>query len=136
MNVIGDMSQYAKFQTANAIGDLGKNVSSDSAAGLGMGMGAGYVMANQMGQMFNQPAQTNTSQPTPPPIVQYFFVINGQQSGPYTLDQIPQLIQQGTVQPNTLAWKAGMPNWLPASNIAELAAFFAQTPPPVPPQNE
>jgi membrane protease subunit (stomatin/prohibitin family) len=134
MNVIGDMNQYAKFQTANAIGDLGKGGSVDSTAGLGMGMGAGYVMANQMGQMFNQQNQTSTPQQTPPPIVQFYFVMNGQQSGPYTLDQIPQLIQQGKIQPNTLAWTAGMANWLPASQISSLASYFGQTPPPIPPQ--
>ncbi|MCX7696620.1 MAG: SPFH domain-containing protein [Bacteroidales bacterium] len=133
MNVIGDMNQYAKFQTANAIGDLAKSGGGgESAAGLGMGMGAGYVMANQMGQMFNQ---TQTPNPqTPPPVAQYYFVVNGQQNGPYAIDQVSQLIRQGIIKPDTLAWTPGLQNWVPASQIPALSQQFTLQPPPIPPQ--
>lgn len=45
MGVIGNLDQYQKFQTAQAIGDAAKN---PGGAGEGLGMGMGFAMAQQM----------------------------------------------------------------------------------------
>jgi membrane protease subunit (stomatin/prohibitin family) len=52
MGVIGDLDQYTKLKTAEAIGEAAKNPG--GAAGAGVGLGAGMAMANQM---MNQPAK-------------------------------------------------------------------------------
>lgn len=46
--------------------------------------------------------------------------------------QLPLSQLGGKVQPNTQVWTAGMPSWLPASQVPELSHLFAppQAPPP------
>ena len=51
-----------------------------------------------------------------------FFIIdrNGQQAGPFSLDQ---LVQKG-ISPETLVWKQGMADWTPAWKVEELKAVL------------
>jgi hypothetical protein len=42
------------------------------------------------------------------------------------------MVQQGSLQKETLVWKSGMTQWTPASQVGELASLFNQTPPPLP----
>lgn len=56
MGVIGDMHEYAKYQTAEAIRDAANNPSGGF-AGLGAGIGAAGAIGNMMGQAFNQPKE-------------------------------------------------------------------------------
>ncbi len=55
MGVVGDLNQYTKYQTAEAIRDAAQNPS--GVAGMGTGMGAGMAMGQMMQQSFNQPQQ-------------------------------------------------------------------------------
>ncbi len=55
----------------------------------------------------------------------YFMVINGQQQGPFETDA---LLAAGLTQ-SPLVWREGMPQWLPASQVAELAHLFPPCPP-------
>ena len=55
--IIGDMQQYAQFQTAQAIKDAANN-ESGGLAGAGVGMGAGAAMGNMMAGMFNNNASS------------------------------------------------------------------------------
>ena len=99
---------------------------------MGAGFGAGMGIGNAFG---NIAANTiNTSPIAPPPIpqpVSYYLYVNGQQIANQTIQQVSNLLQQKVIDGNTLAWKAGMPDWQPLSNIPELAAHISQ---PVPPQ--
>ena len=109
------------------------------AGGQMMAMGAGLGAGIGMGGQFSQLTQNiNTNPTTPPPIPQqatYYLYINGQQLPNQTLQSIAAMVQQGTVNADTLVWKAGMPNWLPLAQVPELAGIaIQQTPPPVPPQ--
>lgn len=116
------------------------------------GLAVGGALGGQMAGMVNNMGQTMNAQwqqaaamqtTTPPPIpdaqpdVQYMLAINGQQSGPYTMPQLQQLVQTGQLTPATLVWTQNMPNWLPASQVASLAQLFTQgtpnVPPPIPP---
>ena len=114
-------------------------------AGMMMGMAMGGAMANQMTGMmngFNQPIQPQQQAPamgaTPPPppmpsATQYTVAINGQQYGPYNLQQMAQMAQSGQINAQTLVWAQGMPQWTAAGSVAELAQLFMATPPPMPP---
>jgi membrane protease subunit (stomatin/prohibitin family) len=99
--------------------------------GMGMGMGMGNAMAQNMGNMMN----TNSGSVTPPPIqgVQFFIAVNGQQQGPFSMDQIKSGIANGQVNRETLVWKQGMANWAKAGEVAEIQPLFAMAPPPPPP---
>ena len=39
----------------------------------------------------------------------------------------------GALKRDSLVWKAGMAQWVKASEVPELAAMFASVPPPLPP---
>lgn len=96
-------------------------------AGLGAGVGVGSTIGGIAGQMIN------TNPVAPPPITSYFVFVNGQQVPNQTVEAIKTMLQQGTINADTLVWKVGMPNWLPLSQIPELANIIQQTPPPVKP---
>lgn len=105
-------------------------------AGMMTGMMMGGAMGGQMASMMNQMGgmvsqQMNT--PPSPPKVQYMVSINGQQSGPYTIPQLQQLVQSGQLLSSTYVWKPGMANWEFAGNVAELYHLFnSPQPPPIP----
>ena len=113
-------------------------------AGMMMGMAMGGAMGNQMAGMmtgFGQPAQPQQQAPAmggaavPPPMpaaVQYTVAINGQQYGPYNIQQMQQMVQSGQINTSTLVWAPGMPQWTAAGTVPELANLFMATPPPMP----
>jgi membrane protease subunit (stomatin/prohibitin family) len=135
MGIIGNLSQYAQFQAANALEQAAKNPGGTNS---GLEMGMGFAMANQMSQMFNQNSQnTQNSNQNPPPVpgvAQYFVAVNGQQQGPYGLQALQQMIQNSSVTRETLIWKQGMSAWTKANEVAEVNSFFSVVPPPLPPQ--
>lgn len=96
--------------------------------GLMVGMGIGGVMGNQMGGMMNNVNKT----PPPPPSLAYHISLNGQQSGPFNLEQLKQYAQSGQFTKNHHVWKEGMTGWELASNVQELATVFSVVPPPPP----
>jgi len=101
-------------------------------AGMAMGGAMGGQMAgmmNQMGQNMNQAQNT----PPPPPTIQYNVSVNGQNSGPYNMQQLQQMVQNGQLTQNTHVWKQGMAGWETAGNVQELANLFGAVPPPPPP---
>lgn len=134
MGILGNLSQYAQFQAANAMEAAAKNPGGGASDGIGMGMG--FAMAQQMGQMFSQ--QNNAQSPgTPPPLpgaVQFFVAVNGQQQGPFPPSSLQQMIQQGTLTRDTLVWRQGLASWIKAGEAAELGSLFGAVPPPLPPQ--
>lgn len=98
-------------------------------AGLMMGMGIGGAMGNQIsGMMGNLNQQT----PPPPPKLQYFIALNGQQSGPFTIEQLKQYVQGGQFTKQHHVWKEGMSAWELAENVQELSSVFSVVPPPPP----
>lgn len=56
MNIAGNLDQYMKYQTAEAIREAANNPDS-GAAGAGAGLGAGMAMGQIMSQMMNRPAE-------------------------------------------------------------------------------
>jgi hypothetical protein len=101
----------------------------------GIGLGMGFAMANQMGQMFNQQNQPNQTTSGPPPVpgaIQYFIALEGQQNGPHSVDGLKDLITKGVLTRDTLVWKQGMQNWIKASDSPEVSPLFGSSPPPIP----
>jgi len=66
MNMIGDMSRYTQFQVAQAIPMAAAN-EGGGVAGIGVGLGAGMTMAQQMMNAGNFGAQPQAPAPPPPP---------------------------------------------------------------------
>ncbi|WP_420558527.1 GYF domain-containing protein [Roseovarius sp.] len=65
----------------------------------------------------------------------FYVVENGQQGGPYSMDQLAAKAQSGALQQTTLVWAGGMADWTPAGNVPALQGLWqaAQTPPDQPP---
>ena len=135
-------------QSMGQMGGMDLGGSGINPAGMMMGMAMGGAMGQQMAGMMNgfgQAAQTLQPQQTPPmpggasipppmpSAVQYMVAINGQQYGPYNMQQMQQMAQSGQINAQVLVWAQGMPQWVTAGSVPELASLFMATPPPMPP---
>jgi membrane protease subunit (stomatin/prohibitin family) len=140
MGIVGNLGAYSQFQAANAMEQAAQNPNGGGLMGAGMGMGMGMGMGNQMAGMYNQNQfnpqtgmQNQQNVPPPPPVFQFFIAVNGAQQGPFDEATFRAMVQNGTVKRETNVWKNGMPGWLPAGQVPELAGFFNMMPPPPPP---
>ena len=141
MGVIGNLAAYTQFQTAEAIEGMAEN---PSAGGNAMGMIAGVGMGNLMGGAMQGAAQQPPQQQAPqqqapaggpPPLpkqTQWYAAINNQQAGPFTPQQVQEMIQKGELTKETLVWKQGMAGWEQAGQVPDMANFFGAVPPPLP----
>jgi len=105
-------------------------------AGMMTGMMMGGAMGNQMAGMMNNMGQNMQQQqntPPPPPTISYSVSVNGQTAGPFNLEQLQQMVQNGQLTENTHVWKQGMAAWEIATNVQELVNLFGAVPPPPPP---
>lgn len=132
MGILGNLNQYAQFQAANAMEQAAKN---GGGASTGMEMGMGFAMAQKMGEAFNQQNQQNQQKqngPPPIPTVGYFLAVNGAQQGPFPVNVIQQMIQQGQCTRETLVWREGFAEWIKAADASDLKSLFGAAPPPLP----
>jgi membrane protease subunit (stomatin/prohibitin family) len=129
IGVLGNLDQYTKYQTANAIPEAAKNPG--GLAGAGMGLGAGVAMGGVVAG-----AMAGAAQPTaaPPPLPQsgYFLGVGGHQQGPFDAAMLSAKVRDGSLTRATLVWKQGMSGWVAAETVSELQALFAAAPPPLP----
>jgi len=47
----------------------------------------------------------------------YFLMLNGQQSGPFTVNQLRAMWQSGSINAGTYYWQTSMTDWQPLANI-------------------
>jgi membrane protease subunit (stomatin/prohibitin family) len=129
IGVVGELDQYTKFQTANAIEDAANNTGeAGSALGIGLGMAAGQRAVQSM----NTPAAA--AAPPPLPAAEWFVGVDGQQQGPFDLTALTAQARAGSLTRDTLVWKNGMSGWTAAGEVPELSGAFASVPPPLPPR--
>lgn len=135
-----DLDKLTKMKAAKAMEAAAENPS--GTAGMGVGLGAGIAMANQMVQsMANQTHSANQSasgQAVPPPLpgaASYYVAMNGQQAGPFDKAALIELSKSNTLTRDTLVWKSGLADWVPAGNQPDLQDLWTMTPPPLPKQD-
>ena len=97
--------------------------------------GLSMAVANQMIGMMNQSMQNMFvagSQMQYNIMPQNIYVApDGNKVGPLTASSFNDLISQGKINKDTLAWIPGMTAWQPISSIPELLKIIALTPPPL-----
>lgn len=99
-----------------------------------MEFGMGLAVARQMGQSMNH-AMNQMQIPgvmSPPPATargSYYALLDGQQTGPLSEQDLPDLIAKGRIVQETYIWRAGMPKWDLARHLPELAGLLAALPP-------
>ena len=118
-------------------------------AGMMIGMMMGAAVGGQVGNMMNQMGQgmqqgmagAGTPQATPPPIPTpqqtiWYLALNGAQYGPCDVNALSQMLANGQINGDTLAWSAGMPSWQALKSIPALSGLFSSpagsVPPPIP----
>lgn len=170
LNRQADVLQTAASNLGNTGIGGGAGSSGIDPASFMTSMAIGGAMGSQMGQMVNNMGQAMNGQyaagmasangMTPPPmpgtpsgmppmpgqavpaIPEWMLSIAGQQYGPFTIDQLRQMIPTGQMSAQSYVWKQGMPAWAVAANVPELVSLFAPAapdnsgapvPPPMPP---
>lgn len=58
----------------------------------------------------------------------YHISVNGKNLGTFSLTEI----QTDKLNPEAIAWREGMDDWKPVTDIDELKAYIKATPPPIP----
>ena len=130
MGVIGNLDQYTKFQTAEAIRDAAQNPG--GVAGAGVGLGAGVAIGQAMGHAMAPGAQPAAAPPPMPSAAQFHVALDGSPAGPFDLGTIDGHVRSGKVTRATLVWKPGMSGWVAAGTVPELQPLLAHLPPPLP----
>lgn len=146
MGVIGNMGVYTQMQFADSLKVAAENGGGGSPAGDAMGMGMGFAMAGQMANQMTNPqnqqyngapnAQMPGGAAVPPPMpgqTMYHIAVNGAQQGPFNMEQLTAMAQQGRLNAQTLVWTAGMAGWVAAGTVPALSSLFGVVPPPPPP---
>ncbi len=132
---VSDVAKLQQVAAADAMTAAASNPGGGGVMGDMMGMGMGLAMANQMAQSMTGSLGGPTAAPAaPPPLPSYHVVLNGQQAGPFTMEQMRAGLANGEMKATDLAWTSGMDAWTPANEVPALADLFA-APPPVPEQD-
>ncbi len=140
IGALGGMQGYQQMKAADALGDMAKN---QGTGGTMMGMMLGGNLGAFAGQQFQQQQQYQQQQyqqqqqqmappPPPPPAPMFYVATNGQQQGPFTVQQLQGMIAQGTFGPASMVWTTGMSGWAAANTVAALSTLFGPVPPPPP----
>ena len=132
------MQNLTALRATRAMGDMANNPGGTGAAGAGMEMARGVMMANQMGGALAAGAQPQQQQQTAPPLpgatpaaaTEYKVGIDNQQYGPYDVSRLKAMADDGSFKPDMLVWTKGMANWAKAGEVPELSGLFG--PPPLP----
>jgi membrane protease subunit (stomatin/prohibitin family) len=133
VQAMGGIGTYTQKAQADAV----KTAAANGGMGGGMeGMMGMMMMQNMMNQQNMMNSQQGYGQAVPPPVPGaslYYLAVNGQQQGPFNMQQLQQLASQGQFTASTHVWKQGMAAWAQASTVAELSQVFGAVPPPPPP---
>lgn len=128
MGIIGDLDRYIKVQTGSAMQSAAENPHGGASDGLGMAVG--MAAASQM--MRHGAAVTETPPPLLP-VVRVHVARNGQTTGPFTLLQVAQQVEEGGIRADTLVWYKSLEQWVRADTAQALAELFdGAQPPPLP----
>ena len=71
-------------------------------------------------------AQATPQAESSPSAVQWYAVVNGEQGGPYTVDQLAEYYQAGMLTVGSYVWRDGMANWTALEGVSELQGELAR----------
>jgi membrane protease subunit (stomatin/prohibitin family) len=134
MGVVGDLSRYTEYATAEAMLEAAGNPGGGGGIGAGMGMGVGMAMANRMAQAGPWGAAPGAQPAPPPPPVEkvWHLAVAGETRGPYSRADLGKMAAAGELTRETWVWTAGLDGWKHAGEVPELGQLFTVLPPPPP----
>ncbi len=144
MGIVGDLSKYVQYESGQATAIAAGNPGGAGASGIGLGLG--IAVANRLGQTLTmEPAASyprgyrtvipSAARQEPPPLpsaTEFYLAQDGQRHGPFTLEQLKERANDGSLTLSTLIWTPGMANWAAASQVGALSVLLAEIPPPLP----
>jgi len=127
------------FGSAPAAGAFGGDLGAGAGAGAGSGAAgmsstSGTAPSPDFGGGFNLGALSAAAAPQPAPSSrpagekEWYVAIDDAQVGPIDLAEIEQRWDGRGIDAETLAWKAGMGDWLPVAEIPEIAYLVTERP--------
>ncbi len=129
--------------SAEALGKMGSNGAGSVNVGGGgtgfnpaammtsmaVGSVVGQNIAGTMNGILSNNANANNMTPPPVPLNEYYVADNGQKTGPYDIEFLKKMINEGKLKKETLVWKSGMANWEKAGSVEEINNLFIDIPP-------
>ena len=97
----------------------------------GMSLAVSQQMVKTMNETISNmhvPGTLNPMQSTPPQF--YYAIIDGNQAGPFSEQELSRLIADRKVVKETYMWKPGLSNWQIAEKMPEILKLVALAPPP------
>lgn len=105
-------------------------------AGMALGGAVGQNIVGTMNGIMGNVNQAYVGN-TPPdvPILKYYVAVNSKPAGPFEKEMLQQMVEKGELTKETLVWKKGMQEWVPAKLVEELKEIFDVIPPSLPKEN-
>jgi hypothetical protein len=101
----------------------------------GLGMGIAQQMVRTMNEaMANMKTPGTFSNYSPLQVSNYYVLIDNDQLGPLSEQEVMKLILDGKLKKEDFVWQPGMPNWDLAKKVSEINKLFSLQPPPIPKQ--
>jgi membrane protease subunit (stomatin/prohibitin family) len=135
IGIIGDLNAFNQYQMGTSMEKAAENPNGGASGGIGMGMGfmmSNNMMNNNQQQQNQNQQQNNNMPPPPPPVLAYFVAVAGQQTGPFDVMALSQMVKAGSFNRESLVWKQGMAGWSAAGQMQDLSQVFNSVPPPIP----
>jgi predicted Zn finger-like uncharacterized protein len=73
-------------------------------------------------------AEAEPDEPKAPPANDWYVAIDEKQVGPLTVEKVKEHWDRGEVGPDSLCWRQGFGDWVPLSEVSELASVLAPRP--------
>lgn len=98
----------------------GNNLKKDISGALG---GIGSKLSGAVGGVFGGKKQSGTA-PPPLPSAAYYVAVEDEQTGPYSMSELRRMAGDGSLTRDSLVWKEGMEEWIPAGEMENLVKLF------------
>lgn len=97
----------------------------------GMGMAVAQQMVNTMNNAMMSMQVPGVMNPIQSVLPQFYYVIiDGNQAGPFSEQELSRLIAEKKIVKDTYIWKPGLSNWVVAEKLPEILKLVALSPPP------
>ncbi len=128
MGAIGNLDNYLKYKSADAL-------SNSSDASSMVGMGAGFAMAEKLAKSFEKDSSVTKKPYIPEPFEKLYYIAKDKKpDGPYSIDEMEDMIKENKLAKESLIWANGMEAWQKVKDVEEFDELFKLlTPPPLTP---
>ena len=97
----------------------------------GMGMAVAQQMVNTMNNSMSNMHVAGSMNPMQTVVPQFYYaIIEGNQAGPFSEQELSRLITEKKIVKETYIWKPGLPKWQIAEKLPEILKLVALAPPP------